>query len=514
MDGALFLTRGDYSMTAVCPTNDTGSFRLDAEIDFAAFREVLQRAGYSAAALKELTRGIKSADSLGAATLDRRTAAPTAFHTFARLFFLGLPVVEADFAAANAPLSIEPLCACGIVRAEGGWVQANARIERHGELFVCSDFVGFTHDAPIASDHVLGVGPTAISLAALTPRGSVESVLDLGTGGGIQALLAAQHAERVVATDICPRALNFAALNAQLNGLQNIELRSGSFFDPVRGERFERIVSNPPFVISPASRFIYRDGGLSGDAVSEHVTRGAAAHLEEGGYAVILLNWHHATDDDWSERPVSWTRDNGCDVRWMRFQEEDLLGYAAHWLRQEEKRDTLSAGRLLDEWVSYYKSQGIARISLGAVVMRKRTGDRNWLRCEDIPIDISLNQCGDQIERIFAGEDLLQEISDDRDLLERRFKLHPAHRVEQQLAARDGAWAIEGNKLHLTSGMDFSAQIDMPTMRFLAELDGTRTVKEAAAPIAEALDQRLEDVVPTCLDITKRMLRIGLLIRA
>lgn len=491
-----------------------GPFRQDVAFDAAAFREALDRAGFTAAGIKTLKRDMKSNEGVDLALMDRRTARERSpFHTFARLFFLGKTVDAVALDEALAPISIEPLLTVGFLRREGDEFRSTARIERHGELAVCSDFVSFTHEFPLAANHVLGVGPGAISLAALTPHSRVESVLDVGTGGGIQALLAAPHAERVVATDICPRALNFAAMNARLNGIENIEFREGSFFEPAGGERFDRIVANPPFVISPRSRFVYRDGGIGGDGVSEHVTRVASKHLEEGGFAVMLLNWHHA-EDAWEERPLSWTRGNGCDVRWMRFDEEDPLSYAASWLRQEERRDTNAAGLLLDEWNAYYEGAGIARISLGAVVMRKRSGVQNWERCDNIPMDISLNACGDQIERIFDAEDLLHELVDESALLDCRFKLHPAHRLEQYLSARDGGWALESNRLHLTSGMDFCAQLDVYTMRFLGGLDGTRTVREAAAPIAEALESPFENVVPTCLDMTKRMLRIGLLMRA
>ncbi len=492
-----------------------GPFHLDAKFDAAAFREALNRAGYTAAGIKSLKRDLKSNEGVDVALLDRRTTAKNdPFHTFARLFFVGREVTAAALRAAVAPMPVESLVAVGLVREDGGKFHPGARIERYGELAVCSDFVSFTREVPIEVDHVLGVSPGAISLAALTPQSAVESVLDVGTGGGIQALLAASHAERVVATDICPRALNFGAMNARLNDITNIEFRAGSFFEPANGERFDRIISNPPFVISPASRFVYRDGGLGGDAVSEHVVRTAAEHLEENGFAVALVNWHHATADDWEQRPLSWTRGNGCDVRWMRFDDEDPLSYAASWLRQEEKRDAATAERLLDEWVSHYEERGMARIALGAVVMRKRTGGRNWERCEDIPMDISLNNCGEQMERIFDGEDLLQSLANERDLLDCRFKLHPAHRLEQHMAVRDGAWALESNKLHLTNGMDFCAQVDMPTMQFLGELDGNRTVREAATPVAEGMGRTVEDVVPVCLGITKRMLRIGLLMRA
>src|SRR5690606_16888635 len=97
----------------------------------------------------------------------------------------------------------------------------------------------------------------------------VDSVLDLGTGCGIQAMHARRFARRVVATDISERALRYARLNAGLNGLDGIEFRLGSLYEPVAGERFDRIVTNPPFVITPRTpevpAYEYRDGGLEGD---------------------------------------------------------------------------------------------------------------------------------------------------------------------------------------------------------------------------------------------------------
>ena len=70
-------------------------------------------------------------------------------------------------------------------------------------------------------------------LHSLTPRRPIERALDVGTGGGIQALLAAQHARHVVATDVNPRALAYTQLSAALNGLENVEPRQGSLFEPI-----------------------------------------------------------------------------------------------------------------------------------------------------------------------------------------------------------------------------------------------------------------------------------------
>ena len=112
-----------------------------------------------------------------------------------------------------------------------------------------SDRVGGT----AGRDFVPGVHRPSVTLAHLTVRRRVERALDVGTGNGVQAILAAAHAERVVATDINPRALAYAGLNASLNGCDNIEFRHGSFLDPVAGDRFDLVVSNPPYVISPES---------------------------------------------------------------------------------------------------------------------------------------------------------------------------------------------------------------------------------------------------------------------
>jgi hypothetical protein len=227
----------------------------------------------------------------------------------------------------------------------------------------------------------------------------------------------------------------------------------------------------------------------------------------------MLLNWYHATDDDWAKRPSRWTEGNGCDVRWMRFSDDDPLTYAASWLRQDEKGSVANAGQRLDEWTRYYEQAGIRRLASGALVMRKRSGGQNWTRCEDIPIEISLTACGPQIERLFAAEDLLQGLRAERELLACKFQVHPSHNVEQRLVLGGEGWALQSATLHITSGMDFRAGVDMPTMQFLAQLDGTRPLREAAVTVAESLGRTLEEVTPICLEMTRRFLRTGLLVQ-
>src|SRR5262249_18094000 len=125
---------------------------------------------------------------------------------------------------------------------------------------------------PTRLDYVTGLNPAARSLASLTVRRPVRTVLDPCAGPAYRPLLLPRHCEHVVATDILPRALWLLEINAGLNDVHNIECRQGSFFDPIGAdETFDLVVCNPPFIISPEHQFAFRDGGLGSDAVSEMV---------------------------------------------------------------------------------------------------------------------------------------------------------------------------------------------------------------------------------------------------
>lgn len=74
-----------------------------------------------------------------------------------------------------------------------------------------------------------------------------ERVLDVGTGIGVQAIMAALRGGRAVATDINPQAVACTARNAALNGVSKaVQTLEGDLFEPVRGARFDRIAWLPP----------------------------------------------------------------------------------------------------------------------------------------------------------------------------------------------------------------------------------------------------------------------------
>ncbi|HEX5772631.1 MAG TPA: class I SAM-dependent methyltransferase, partial [Nocardioidaceae bacterium] len=238
-----------------------------------------------------------------------------------RLWLLQAPV---DLRAAETALPglVGPLEDLGIVQPSGGELRALVDVRPYADedhdWWVLSDLTpGLDgRNLRVGSDHVLGISSASTSLAQLTVREPVERALDLGTGCGVQALHLATHVREVVATDVNERALWITRLNAELNGSEGIDVRDGSLFEPLAGEQFDLVVTNPPFVISPATgeRLVYRDSGLPGDEVVRRVVSEAPRHLRPGGWCQVLANWVIEKDRPWDERLRAWVEGSGCDV--------------------------------------------------------------------------------------------------------------------------------------------------------------------------------------------------------
>lgn len=226
---------------------------LAADLDAADFRSEPLRSLWGEEADDALPRGLREP------ILRALGARDDALATLGRLWVLGMSQPTDAVAAALPRLGVTGAVALGLARVDGETVHPEALIRPQsfvdadgvGEWWIASDLDEIALGASLPADHVLGVGGASRTLAELIVPAPVARALDLGTGCGIQALLVSRHADEVIATDISARALAFAELNAQLNGVHNIEFRLGSLFEPVVGEAFDLVVSNPPFVITP-----------------------------------------------------------------------------------------------------------------------------------------------------------------------------------------------------------------------------------------------------------------------
>jgi methylase of polypeptide subunit release factors len=385
--------------------------------------------------------------------------------TAIRLLFLQLDAQSADVARA---LDVDALVATGIVTVDAGVVRPRGRIVPVADVLLASD--GFSRGAADPPDWVATYTPTARILDLLTPRPRVTRALDVGTGSGIHALLAANHADHVVATDINERALAFTALNAHLNDVDNIETRRGSLFDPVRGETFDLIMSNAPFVVSPEHRFAYRDGGLEGDELSRRVVTGATEHLAANGFASLLVSWIGASTDAADDTVVEWAAAAGCDAWVLPIWWSDALEHAASW-NGELEDDPGAYGAAIETWLRYLDGLGAAVVSEGCVILHRRPG-RTAVRLDTIDED-DLTDASDQILRAFAARERLTAARDA--VLDEPFALASTVRIE---CDHDNRGRLVDARLRLDEGTGFTVDVDEALVGVLTSLDGRTTLRE------------------------------------
>ena len=295
---------------------------------------------------------------------------------------------------------------------------------RRDDVLIASDWGELAGAIP-GPDHVMPVGGATRTLAALAAYGADERVLDVGTGCGYHAILAALCGARVTATDVSARALGYARFNAALAGAE-IDFRRGSLLEPVRGprsdpadaldsldslsaarERYDVVVSNPPFVITPeAARAdgvrTYRDGGRKGDSLLAELVGELGDVLAPGGRAWMLGNWEIKASDavpdqslgsasdllsdaaqdrpfdavpDWARGPAAWIPD---DLDAWVIQREVLAppDYAEMWLRDggQTPRDR-GYEKAYAAWLEDFARRGVVGVGMGYISVRAPEGE-------------------------------------------------------------------------------------------------------------------------------------------
>lgn len=322
--------------------------------------------------------------------------------TLIRFFLLALPASSMELDAALPRTKISGLQALGLVTAgPGPWLslvdlRPYAFTDQDGEvqLHVASDLGAHQRPGALLHDHVLGIGQASLTLAQSTIRTPVQRALDLGTGCGIQTFHLLRHARHVTATDISPRALAFTEFNLLLNAeaLQidpansgdRVTLRQGSLLEPVRGERFDLAVSNPPFVITPRHRgesadtqYTYRDGGLAGDEIVSSLIRGLPDVLAPGGIAQLLGNWEmHSGDAVWHERLASWF---GGECWVIQREQLGPESYAETWLQDaSQSRDAKGYAAAYRDYLADFAERGVESVGFGMIWLRTPYAESGW----------------------------------------------------------------------------------------------------------------------------------------
>jgi len=405
-----------------------------------------------------------------------------------------------DQTDALPPGLLDALTRSGLVERSGEEIRATVQLSSWEGFVVAHDP---SNPLELRSDSVSGINPTTRTLAALTVRRPVARALDVGTGCGAQALLAARHADEVVATDVNPRALWLTEINAAMNGLTNITCVEGSMFDPVAGEKFDLVVGNLPFVVSPDSDYTFRDSGLPGDDVSRIAVEGAASALNPDGYAHLMCNWMLEPETHWSNRPLAWFSSLECSAWLLYHSNESSRDYAEKWNRAllrdrpDEYLDTV------ERWVAYHSDIGAVAVANGAIVLH---GDDLGTRRIDRMAVPPQGNGGSQVERAFSDVARLE----DRDLIEAVITLVSPHSLQQLLRHQDHQYVAADAQLVLDNTAGVAGDVAPLAAHALLRLDGQRALGDVIEQAVEETGLDRDELLDTTIDVFAELGRQGI----
>lgn len=476
----------------------------------AHIRAALDRAGYSEARLLQLL-GIDQLPTFRHRQHSLplylwRTQETSPLNTFIRLFFFQQSVSVNEARNAIQPQSLSDWEELGLLQSTDDEVRAAVELYPYQELILAADWPNSTGGN---SEPVMGVAASSRTLAQMMIHRSSQHVLDLGTGCGLLAFLAAQQSARVVAIDRNLRAVQMTQFNAQLNGILNVSCYNGDLFAPVGQETFDLIVCNPPFVIAPGHGTLHTHSGLPTDQLCRQIIRTAPAYLREGGYCQLLCNWVQLSGQDWRERLATWFAGTGCDVWILHAHSEEAAEYAQHRIN-EMTEDSAHAATQFADWMAYYEREKIEAIGFGVITMRRSARETNWLRYDQLPEVIG--PCGSVIERGFRLRDFLETHGEDQSLLNVQLGRAAGLRWEQIRHLTDKGWTTRTSQLQLTSGLAYAGNVDAAVMEFVERCNGEIRLGAHLKKIAAASGQKADRLAPGFLKIVRRLIELGCLL--
>jgi SAM-dependent methyltransferase len=472
-------------------------------------RERLAAAGYDSAFLGEVEAvAPQMADALRRPLVDwflARHPGPAA--DLARLFsYRGAVPADRVERAFGGPLAARLTAAGMLVPEPGGALRSPfLLVPFDGQWFLSDPLDG-------GGDVVMGPGMTTVLLHRLLPELGSRSVLDLGCGAGSLAIDAARRGARAVAADLSGRALAMARFNARLNGV-SIETRQGDGTAPVADERFDLVLSQPPYV--PAApretHTTYLHGGRFGDELALRFVGEAARVLAPGGVAVLHFDsavrpaeplqdrLREAVGDAPAELLALVSRGPAPDLHAILYADSDRPGLG------EEFAKSAVASR------EHLESLGVREISRVLVVLRRpRSGEVPGGRYRIVINAPPVSQLRPgAVREALAGLDLAS--SPDDEVLAARV-------APPDGATFRGEWRSPADespaRLLVAFGPGSLAQdreLGQRGWLLFGLLDGRRTVAEAIAPYAEACEVAPAEARQEVVGFVRESLARGLL---
>lgn len=451
--------------------------------DLAEFRERLTAARYDAEALS-LGESV-APQYLDGLRLDlvhralRLAATPAA--ALARLFSYRDAVDAAELRAALGDRTVDALRAAGTLVDDEGGLRSLVTLTPFFGLWVLADPLDVDGDA------VMGPGALTLHVVDALPDPMPARVLDLGCGAGSFALLAARRgATTAVGVDLNARAVAMAAVNARLNEV-TARFAAGDMTEPVKGERFDLVVTQPPFVAKPPSMpsSTYLHGG---DAVTMRMLSAGAHALDAGGVCVarfdaavtkepLVRRVRAALGDDLHDVVLLTGKGVPVDVLSIAYASAADPGFGPTFrARAVQYRDHLAESGVTE------LSSTVARVSRP----RGRAGFSAALVARNVArVDHAT------LEAAWAGFDALTR--GPGSILEARLALPPRASVTRvETLAGDGTKV--GGALRFATEVYPDVELSDAAAELLATLVTSESVRAAAGRWAEATEQREDEV--------------------
>jgi SAM-dependent methyltransferase len=302
-----------------------------------------------------------------------------ALDAFIRLFTDCLFVDERDLRRTLPPGAIETLSALNLLVREASQphlLWAPSPIYPVGPVLTACDR-GYSPSGEKCRPPVDTVYPAVLDntlkFADWLPMQPCETVLDIGTGTGIAAMLMAPIARQVWATDIASRSVHFADFNRRLAGLENITVVEGDLYAPVEGLTFDRIVTHPPYVPAKASKFIFREGGADGEQIIRAIIEGLPRFLRPDGRFFAMVLGSDREGESFEQRIRKWLgeRHDEFDVAVVSDSLKTPADYIAHAVGQN-----MTDADEVQFWREMWVANKTEFLLHGSILIRRHTGGR------------------------------------------------------------------------------------------------------------------------------------------
>src|SRR2546428_7441605 len=355
---------------------DQTPIRMGTAEEFARVARTLKDASFDE---ETICRKFKLEDmsDVGSITPDdvERADVSSQLRLLTRLFLLQALTPRADVEAVFDRATIDSLLSLGLLgTGEFGNDEFYARVLLYpvAGFAVASD----RHSLPDGSDFepppdvvFPAIFGGTLQFLRLLPRNWKGAALDLCSGSGVAAFVLSRFGKPVVSADITERAAAFARFNCALNSLENVEVAGGDLYEAAPGRAFGCIVAHPPYVPSLETKAIWRDGGVTGEALVRRIIERLPEYLAPGGIFLCLSLGADTQQGKFEARARGWLGERadefdivfGCqELRDPRQVLENLARKHAELGPEDIKK-----------FESEFERAGVVQMPIGALCLRR-----------------------------------------------------------------------------------------------------------------------------------------------